>query len=78
MQSMRTFLCRTSLIFLVFCVLAPEVHAYLDPGSGSMMLQLLLAGLTGIGVALRVYWRRIRALFGSSPDEGRHKKKPSA
>ena len=65
-------------IFLGFCVLAPNAHAYLDPGSGSMMVQLLLAGVAGIGVALKVYWRRVRAFFGKSKDQGRQKGKPSS
>lgn len=40
--------------------------AYLDPGSGSFLLQLLIAGLVGIGIALRASWGKIRGLFGQS------------
>ena len=29
------------------------VHAYIDPGSGSMIYQALLAGLLGLGFTLR-------------------------
>ena len=43
---------------------ATAAHAYLDAGSGSMMLQLLLGGLAGLGVALRLYWRRLLELVG--------------
>jgi len=38
--------------------------AYLDPGSGSFLLQILLAALLGIGVAVRASWGRIKKLFG--------------
>jgi hypothetical protein len=38
--------------------------AYLDPGSGSFLLQLLIAGLLGLGIALRASWSRIKKLFG--------------
>lgn len=41
--------------------------AYLDPGSGSMLLQLILAGLIGAGIAIRVFWRRILGIFGIKP-----------
>ena len=34
------------------------VLAYLDPGSGSMMLQLIAGGLAAAAVTLKVYWRR--------------------
>ena len=36
---------------------------YLDPGTGSLITQLLLAGLLGIGVAFRIYWDKIKGLF---------------
>lgn len=36
---------------------------YLDPGSGSFILQLILAGALGLGVAVRVYWAKITALI---------------
>ena len=39
------------------------VHAYLDPGSGSMLLQVLLGGFAALGVAIRLYWQRGTARF---------------
>lgn len=36
---------------------------YLDPGSGSFLLQLLIAGLAGIGIAIGASWARIKRLF---------------
>ena len=47
------------------CLAAPEAHAYLDPGAGSMLLQILLGGLAGLGVLGKLYWHRIRGLFGA-------------
>jgi hypothetical protein len=44
---------------------ANEVHlAYLDPGSGSFMVQALIAALAGIGVAGRRYWTQIKTWLG--------------
>jgi hypothetical protein len=37
-----------------------RLDAYLDPGSGSLLVQLLLGGLAGVAVAARVLWRRLR------------------
>ena len=37
---------------------------YLDPGTGSVILQAVLAGVLGVGVFARVFWRRIKGLFG--------------
>jgi len=46
--------------------------AYLDPGSGSILIQMILAGVLGLGVLLRLQWNRIKALFGKKDldDEG--------
>jgi hypothetical protein len=41
-----------------------SADAYLDPGSGSMMLQLLLGGVAGIGVILKLYWTKILTALG--------------
>jgi hypothetical protein len=37
---------------------------YLDPGSGSFLIQLLIAALLGLGVALRASGGRIKGWFG--------------
>jgi hypothetical protein len=39
-------------------------HLYLDPGSGSFIIQILIAALLGIGIAVRASWGRIKRLFG--------------
>ena len=33
--------------------------AYLDPGSGSMILQILAGGLAAVAVTARLYWSRL-------------------
>ena len=33
--------------------------AYLDPGSGSMILQILAGGVAAVAVTARLYWDRI-------------------
>jgi len=42
-------------------VLRPQ--AYLDPGSGSFLIQLLIAGLVGAGFIIKAYWKKIKAFF---------------
>jgi hypothetical protein len=43
--------------------ISPEVLAYLDPGSGSMLLQALLGGIAGIVVTLRLFGRRVTSFL---------------
>jgi hypothetical protein len=33
--------------------------AYLDPGSGSMLMAAVVAGFAGIAVTVKVWWRRL-------------------
>ena len=37
---------------------------YLDPGSGSFLIQLAIAALLGLGVAFRASWSKIKGWFG--------------
>jgi len=48
---------------------ASPAQAYLDPGSGSMFLQLLLGGVAGVTVVLKLYWRRLLHFFGRKQEE---------
>ncbi|WNM64240.1 hypothetical protein [Candidatus Nitrospira neomarina] len=50
-----------------------SAQAYLDPGTGSMVLQLLLGGIAGVVVILKLYWRRFVGLFrGNAQEESQH------
>ena len=43
--------------------------AYIDPGSGSFILQALIATLAGALVAVNIYWQKIKSFLGLSSDE---------
>lgn len=38
-------------------------HAYLDPGTGSILVQSLLAGIAGAVAVVSLYWQRVKAFF---------------
>ena len=46
-----------------------NVQAYLDPGTGSMAIQMVLAAIVGALATIKIYWTRIRSLFGKAPQE---------
>jgi hypothetical protein len=50
-----------------------RLEAYLDPGSGSMLVQLLLGGTAGAAIILKLGWRRLLERFGI----GRSKQPPN-
>ncbi len=39
------------------------ILAYLDPGSGSVILQALLGGLAAVAVTFKLWWKRITGIF---------------
>ncbi len=41
----------------------PIARIYLDPGSGSILIQLLIAAVAGIGIFFSISWRRIKRLL---------------
>lgn len=54
----------TAMLLLIgFVVEIPTAHAYLDPGTASLLLQGLIAGLAVIATSISLYWRRIKMIF---------------
>jgi len=51
---------------------AREAHAYLDPASGSLVLQLVVGGAMGALYFLRRHWRALRArVTGDAAEDAR-------
>lgn len=48
--------------FLFFAFIEPA-YAYLDPGTGSIILQGLVAAVAGIVVSGKLYWNKIKSAF---------------
>ena len=37
-----------------------DAYAYIDPGSGSMVIQVIIGALVGVGVTLKIYWYKFK------------------
>jgi hypothetical protein len=50
---------------LIVLVLLPTTpaQAYLDPGTGSFVIQGIIAAVIGGGFAIKMFWHRIKAMF---------------
>ncbi len=57
-QQLRFFGCLTVLLGLATPL---DAHAYIDPGTGSIILQAFVAGIVGALFTIKMYWRRITA-----------------
>ena len=60
------------LVAIALVALESPVEAYLDPGTGSMLLQILLGGVAAVGVIAKLYWHRLIAVFRGALPRGKH------
>ncbi|MBW1649283.1 MAG: hypothetical protein JRJ44_01135 [Deltaproteobacteria bacterium] len=44
-------------------VFPQKSYAYLDPGSGSYILQVVIAGFLGAVFTIKLYWKKFKAFF---------------
>jgi hypothetical protein len=42
---------------------------YIDPGSGSYLVQVIIAGILGVAFYFKAVWARIRLFFGKKKSE---------
>jgi hypothetical protein len=51
------------LVALLHVAFPPPAYAYLDPGTGSYIFQLLIAAVVGLAFLIKVFWGRIKGFF---------------
>ena len=47
------------LIIVISLLFTKPVFAYLDPGTGSLIIQGIIAGLAMAGMAIKIYWHKL-------------------
>ena len=52
-----------SLVALATFVFPGTSHAYLDPGTGSFVFQMIIAGVVGGLFTIKTFWRKIISFF---------------
>jgi hypothetical protein len=55
-----------------------SAHAYLDPGTGSILVQSLLAGIAGAAAVISLYWQRLKRFFVGFRKHSNDDARPSA
>ena len=65
MHSFGTQGLRLAMVMMAVGVSTSSASAYLDPGTGSVLLQLLLGGAAGIAVAVKLYWHKLLSFMGA-------------
>ena len=44
-------------------------HAYIDPGTGSMLIQGLIAVIAAAGITAKIYWQQLKDFMGFNKDK---------
>jgi hypothetical protein len=68
MHRMRTHGFRIVIAILMIGMSTSSAWAYLDPGTGSIILQVLLGGVAGLLLAGKLYWHKILTALGIRHD----------
>lgn len=56
-------------IAVLLLTLPDAAQAYIDPGAGAMLIQLVVGGVSGLLVILRLYWKKCKSLFYKNKKE---------
>ena len=67
----NTFIARVAFFLLFYLICSRPAHAYIDPATGSMVLQVVIAATLGAALAIKIFARRIvtlaKRLFSKGP-----------
>ena len=67
----KHYISKITAFFVVLGIfMFPETsHAYLDPGTGSFVFQMIIAGVVGGLFAIKTFWRKIISFFKKDNDK---------
>ena len=51
---------KSALICIILIFTSTPAYAYLDPGTGSVVIQALMGVLVGLVITLKIYWSRLK------------------
>jgi len=51
---------KTTIYIIIFYLFTTQANAYIDPGTGGILLQALLAAFAAVGAFFTFYWRKFK------------------
>ena len=69
---MKKIILFLNLVLLVEIFPQSSAYAYIDPGTGSMLLTALIASIAAAGAAISVYWSKIKTFFSKTKKNDTH------
>jgi len=67
MNKSKTSLTTSGVLLSVFLLplTSQNIHAYIDPGTGSLIIQVLIASFVGGLFLLKVFWGKVKAFLSN-------------
>lgn len=66
------------LVVALWVAVPRSAQAYIDPGTGGMMIQMLIAAVAAVGTIATTYWSRLRLMFVKKKPEAQIEPPPAA
>ncbi|MDO8519414.1 MAG: hypothetical protein Q7T11_04560 [Deltaproteobacteria bacterium] len=57
------------IVLFFFLSFIPEALAYLDPGTGSMIIQIVIGSVLAISYTVKIYWKKLKSIFQKKDHE---------
>tara|TARA_B100000965_G_scaffold375325_1_gene367290 strand:+ start:492 stop:698 length:207 start_codon:yes stop_codon:yes gene_type:complete len=51
------------IINIFILLISNNAYAYIDPGSGSIIIQAILGAIAAVGTTASIYWSKIKKFF---------------
>ena len=51
------------IIFFFFFILTTKAHAYLDPGTGTIILQAILGAFAAFFTSIYIFWAKVKNFY---------------
>ena len=55
----------------------PVAGAYIDPGSGSFIIQMAIGAALGLSLSIKLFWRRLVSLFSGRKQDQEEENPPA-
>jgi hypothetical protein len=60
-------------IALASFILTTNAYAYIDPGTGTIIIQAIVGALAAGAVTIKIYWYKLKAFFTKKKDKDLNK-----
>jgi hypothetical protein len=53
----------------ILCIINTNAYAYLDPGTGTIIIQAIVGAIAAGAVTIKIYWYKLKAFFKKKKDK---------